>query len=75
MALNQITARAVDRARVHLRGGKPAAYARTLASEHRVTNLREQQAIEAVIASDGQERLFARHPAHGCLLAKEESHG
>jgi hypothetical protein len=24
------------------------------------------------IASDGQERLFTRHPANGCLLAKED---
>jgi len=70
-SLNRITARAVDMARLHLRTGNPGAYARALAGEHRAANMRQQQAIEAVIASDGQERLFVRHAANGCLLAKE----
>jgi hypothetical protein len=70
-SLNRVTARAVDIARLHLRGGNPGAYARALAGEHRSANTRQQQAIEAVIASDGLERLFVRHPANGCLLAKE----
>lgn len=71
VALNKTTARAVDMARLHLRDRNPGAYARALAGEHRSTNKRQQTAIEAVIASDGLERLFVRHPANGCLLAKE----
>lgn len=70
-ALTKINERAVDMARLHLRTGNPGAYARALAGEHRAANRRQQQAIEAVIASDCQERLFVRHPASGCLLAKE----
>lgn len=64
-------AQAVDTARQHLRSGNPRAYARLLAGEHRAASARQQQALEAVIASDGQERLFVWHPANGCLLAKE----
>ena len=70
-ALTKINERAVDMARLNLRTGNPGAYARALAGEHRAANMRQQQAIEAVIASDGQERLFVRHPANGCLLAME----
>lgn len=69
--LSKTTARAVEMARLHLRDRNPGAYARALAGEHRSTNKRQQTAIEAVIASDGLERLFVRHPANGCLLAKE----
>jgi len=61
----------VDNARLHLRHGNPGGYARGLAGLHRASNDRQQRAIETVIASDGQERLFFRHPANGCLLAKE----
>jgi hypothetical protein len=64
-------AKAIDLARLHLRTGNPGAYARSLAGEHRAQSSRQQRAIEMVIASDGQERLFTRHPANGCLLAKE----
>ena len=64
-------AKAVDLARLHLRTGNPGAYARSLAGEHRAQSSRQQRAIEMVITSDGQERLFVRHPANGCLLAKE----
>jgi hypothetical protein len=64
-------ATAIDLARLHLRTGNPGAYARSLAGEHRAQSSRQQRAIEMVIASDGQERLFTRHPANGCLLAKE----
>jgi hypothetical protein len=71
VALNTSTARAVDLARLHLRTGNPGAYARSLAGEHRVTNSRQQRAIEAVIAADACERLFIRHPANGCLMAQE----
>ncbi len=71
MGLNKITARAVDMARLHLRGGNPSAYARALAGEHRATNARQQRAIEAVIAADAMERMFTRHPANGCLMAQE----
>lgn len=69
--LSKTTARAVDMARLHLRAGNPGAYARSLAGEHRATNSRQQRAIEAVIAADACERLFTRHPANGCLLARE----
>lgn len=69
--LSKTTARAVDMARLHLRAGNPNAYARSLAGEHRATNGRQQRAIEAVIAADACERLFTRHPANGCLLARE----
>lgn len=69
--LSKSTARAVEMARLHLRHGNPGAYARGLAAEHRAANERQQRAIEAVIACGGQERLFSRHPANGCLLAKE----
>ena len=69
--LTKTVACSVDMARLHLRSGNPRAYARLLAGEHRASNARQQQALEAVIASDGQERLFVRQPANGCLLAKE----
>jgi hypothetical protein len=69
--LTKGTARAVDTARLHLRHGNPGAYARAIAGEHRAANERQQRALEAVIACDGQERLFSRHPANGCLLAVE----
>jgi hypothetical protein len=72
MGLSKSTARAVETARLHLRYGNPGAYARSLAGEHRAQTIRQQRAIEMVIASDGQERLFTRHPANGCLLAKED---
>ena len=49
--LSKTTARAVDMARLHLRGGNPGAYARALAGEHRAPNARQQRAIEAVIAT------------------------
>ena len=65
------TTRAVDMARLHLRGGNPGAYARGLAGEHRASNTRQQRAIEAVIASDGCEHLFVTHSANGCLMARE----
>ena len=71
MSISKPTARAVEIARVHLRTGNPGAYARSLAGEHRAANVRQQRAIEAVIACDGQERLFTRHTANGCLLAAE----
>lgn len=71
MALNKITARAVDTARLHLRLGNPDAYARAVAGEHRASNERQQAAIEAVIAADGMSRLLTRHPANGCLFAAE----
>ncbi len=69
--LSKTTAHAVDMARLHLRGGNPGAYARALAGEHCATNARQQRAIEAVIAADACERLFNRHAANGCLLARE----
>jgi hypothetical protein len=69
--LSKTTARAVDLARLHLRDRNPGAYARALADEHRAGNTRQQRAIEAVIASDACERLFTRHPANGCLMARE----
>lgn len=69
--LSKTTARAVEMARLHLRYGNPGGYARSLAGEHRATNPRQQRAIEAVIAADACERLFTRHPANGCLLARE----
>jgi len=71
VALSKTTTKAVDMARLHLRTGNPGAYARTLAGEHRATNLRQQRAIEAVIAADACERLFTRHTGNGCLLARE----
>lgn len=70
-ALSKSVARAVESARLHLRHGNPGAYARALSGEHRAANSRQQRAIEAVIASDGQQRLFIRHAANGCLLAVE----
>lgn len=70
-SLSKTTARAVYMARLHLCGRNPGAYARALAGEHRAANTRQQRAIEAVIASDACERLFTRHPANGCLLARE----
>lgn len=70
-AMSKSTSRAVETARLHLRHRNPGAYARSLAGEHRAASERQQRAIEAVIACDGQERLFSRHPANGCLLAKE----
>ena len=71
LRISNSVAKAVDMARLHLRGGNPGAYARSLSAEHRAGSARQQRAIEMVIASDGLERLFVRHPANGCLLAKE----
>lgn len=62
---------AVNSARSHLRAGNPCSYARVLAAAHVAADAQQQRAIEAVITSDGQARLFVRHPASGCLLAKE----
>jgi hypothetical protein len=70
--MSKSVGRAIELARLHLRYGNPGAYARTLAGEHRSQTERQQRAIEMMIASDGQERLFTRHPANGCLLAKED---
>jgi len=69
--LSKTTARAVDIALMHLRDRNPGAYARALAGEHRAANTRQQRAIQAVIASEACERLFTRHPANGCLMARE----
>lgn len=70
-AMSKSTYRAVEMARLHLRHGNPAAYARALAGEHRAANTRQQRAIEAIIAADGMMRLFTRHPVNGCLIAQE----
>lgn len=69
--MSKSTARAVDTARQHLRGGNPGAYARGLSGEHRAVNARQQRAIEAVIAADATGHLFTRHAGNGCLLARE----
>ncbi|WP_125944091.1 hypothetical protein [Sphingomonas sp. ABOLG] len=69
--MSNSTAQAVDMARLHLRSGNPRGYARALAGEHRASSKRQQFAIEAVIAADACERLFTRHPGHGCLMARE----
>ena len=71
MALSKSTARSVDNARLHLRTGNAGAYARSIAGEHRAQNVRQQRALEAVIAADSMTHLFTRHPTNGCLLAKE----
>jgi hypothetical protein len=55
-------AHVIDMARLHLKTGNPGAYARVLAGEHRAQTCRQQRAIEMVIASDGQERLFHAAP-------------
>lgn len=70
-ALSKTTARAVEMARIHLRTGNPGAYARALSGEHRAASPRQQRAIEAEIAADACERLFTKHPANGCLIARE----
>jgi hypothetical protein len=70
-AMSKNVARAVESARLHLRFNNPGAYARALAGEHRAANGRQQRAIEAVIAADETDHLFARHPANGCLMARE----
>ncbi len=69
-SMSASTAAAVDMARLHLRRGHPGAYARVLAGQHRAGSVRQQKAIEAVIAADACDRLFTRHPVNGCLLAR-----
>ena len=71
MAFSKSTARAVDMARLHLRTGNSGAYARSLSAEHRAGSARQQRAVEAIIAADATSHLFTRHPANGCLLARE----
>jgi hypothetical protein len=71
MAISRSTQRAVDNARIHLRTGNPGAYARSLAGEHRAQTVRQQRAIEAVIAADATTHLFTRHAGNGCLMARE----
>ena len=71
MALSESTARAVDMARLHLHAGNPGAYARSLSAEHRAGSVRQQRAVKAIIAADATSHLFTRHPANGCLLARE----
>lgn len=51
--------------------GNPRSYPQVLASVHVAADAQQQRGIEAVITSDGQARLFVRHPASGRLLAKE----
>ncbi len=70
-ALSLVATKTVDMARQHLRTGNPGAYARLLAGQHRASTTRQQEAIEAVIAADACQRLFTRHAANGCLVARE----
>lgn len=70
-SLSIVAIKAVDMARQHLRTGKPGAYARLLAGQHRASTTRQQEAIEAVIAADACQRLFTRHATNGCLIAQE----
>lgn len=70
-SLTNVTTNTVDMARQHLRTGNPRAYARLLAGQHRASTTRQQEAIEAVIAADACQRLFARHAVNGCLIARE----
>lgn len=70
-ALTVVATKTVDMARQHLRTGNPGAYARLLAGRHRASTSRQQEAIEAVIAADACQRLFARHATNGCLVARE----
>jgi hypothetical protein len=70
-ALTSVATKAVDMARQHLRTGNPGAYARLLAGQHRASTMRQQEAIEAVIAADACQRLFTRHAVNGCLFARE----
>lgn len=70
--MSSSVARALDTARLHLKGGNPGAYARALAGEHRAQTERQQRAIEAAITADGTLRLFTRHAGNGCLLAVED---
>lgn len=70
-SLTNVATDTVDLARQHLRTGNPGAYARLLAGQHRASTARQQEAIEAVIAADACQRLFTRHAANGCLVARE----
>lgn len=70
-SLTNVATNAVDMARQHLRTGNSGAYARLLANQHRTSSTRQQEAIEAVIAADTCQRLFARHAVNGCLIARE----
>ncbi len=69
--LTSVATKTVDMARQQLRTGNPGAYARLLAGQHRASTIRQQEAIEAVIAADACQRLFARHAVNGCLVARE----
>ena len=71
LRISNSVAKAVDMARLHLRTGNPGAYARSLSAEHRAGSVRQQRAVEAIIAADATTHLLTRHPANGCLLARE----
>ena len=70
-SMSKSVALAIETARLHLRHGNPGGYARCLAGEHRAQTVRQQRAIEAVIASDATGYLFTRHATNGCLLSRE----
>ena len=67
--LSKPNERAVALARQHLDGGNPGGFARAIAAAHRSSNLKQQQAIEAVIRETGTEHLFRRR--NGALVAVE----
>lgn len=67
--LSKPNERAVALARQHLDGDNPGAFARAIAAAHRGSNLKQQQALDAVIRDTGTEHLFARR--NGALVAVE----
>lgn len=66
-ALTKANAAAVARARQHLTNGNPGAFARAVSSLHRASILRQQAALDAVIAETGTTHLFTRR--NGALIA------
>jgi hypothetical protein len=62
---------AADRACLQLHESNVSVCGRASIADHRTTDKRQQSATKAVIAFDTPERPFVRHPANGCLLAKE----
>ncbi|MFP5512444.1 MAG: hypothetical protein ACLGJC_05115, partial [Alphaproteobacteria bacterium] len=67
--LSKPNERAVALARQHLDGGNPGGFARAIAAAHRASDLKQQKALDAVIAETETEHLFGRR--NGALVAIE----
>lgn len=67
--LSKPNLKAVTIARQHLNTGNPGGFARAISALHRVSNTRQQVALDEVIAETGTANLFTRR--NGALIAAE----